>query len=164
MAIADGVILTAADIWPVAGKMTLATAGPAISTASTWVQITFDTLTYDTSNLGAGGMMDKTTGIITIPAAGKYRIVLVFPWSNYASAYDRIVAVARGTSAPSSGNSLAAARCTQTARWWVNVVAEDTFAAGDQITAWIYSTVTSSGGNPTEAGAPLTSLSVQKIV
>ena len=160
MAFIAGQTLTAAALNAISGvaaKATRSTAGPSIGTASTWVQVTgLDVSQYDDASIIA-----ISTGIVTIPTAGRWRAVLTFPWSSYGSANERRIAWMKGTSAP--GTPLASKKNNVSGPWWEQVEVEDNFAAGDTLTAWIYSTVTSSGAEPTATSAPLTSITVERV-
>jgi hypothetical protein len=137
-------------------RLVRTTTGPSVS-SSTWAQVTFSSATYDTS-----GLVNPGTGVATVPAGGdgKWRAELNFPWANYGSAFRRIVAIFKGSTA--TGASLAAVQSTAAGRFWAYVAAETNLVAGDTITCWVWSD-TSSGGSTIETGAPPTTFNFKRV-
>ena len=160
MAFTAGQTLTAAQLNAISGqaaKVTRSTAGPSMSSSSTWYQVT----TFDVSQYDDASIINTSTGVVTIPSAGKWRAVLSFPWSSYGTANERRLAWMKGTSAP--GTPLASKKITISGPWWDQVEVEDNFTAGDTLTAWVYSATTSSGAEPGASSAPLTAITVERV-
>ena len=138
-------------------RVTKTTAGPSIGTASTWAKWIGTTEAYDDASI-----YDTSTGVITIPTAGRWRITFSLPWSNFGSVNQRILGIFSGTAA--SGTPLATSSVQTLGRWHGSVTLEMNFAAGATLTTWIYATATSSGAEAAAATTvPASSLVVVQL-
>lgn len=130
--------------------------------ASTFVQVAgFTSKPYDTA-----GIIDATSGVITIPSAGLWRIEFTAHMPNYASAFRRRFLIFKGTAAP-TGASVPVGEFdyTTTGKLTSSVAAEEVCVAGDKFTVWVWSdTANATGLNPTDTNVPLTSLKVRKVM
>lgn len=138
-------------------RVTKTTAGPSIGTASTWAKWIGTTKAYDDASI-----YNTSTGVITIPTAGRWRITFSLPWGSFGSVYQRILGIFSGTAA--SGTPLATSSVQTLGRWHGSVTLEMDFAAGATLTTWIYATTTSSGAEAAAATTvPASSLVVVQL-
>lgn len=133
------------------------TAGPSVP-ASTYTKMAgFTSAEYDDGD--ESPIINLSTGAITIPVAGRWRITFSAPWRNYGSVYRRMLAIAAGT-ADATTSQKNRTEISTNERLYFSVSVTVVANAGDTFQAWMWSDTSSSGP---ETDAVMTALEVQQV-
>ena len=147
-----------ANVVPVArASMVKTSTGPAL-TADTWGRVQ----SFATPD-AVGVTADATTGAFTVVTSGTYDVQFHQRWQFFGTAYVRIGAIVKGTSAPASGSANVLAMSTYAHTEWLVTSAsalDVPLVAGDVLSFWVRTAAATATFNNTSTLYPPTSVRI----